>query len=78
MTPPTVADGPQSAPSTASSGTSTFPTATIQASSANAVNFFNTLLAPPFTRSVEKRIHALDSLGTCLCQCGGQGFGKQT
>jgi hypothetical protein len=44
MTPPTVADGPQSALRAASSGTSTFTTATIQASSANATDFFNTLL----------------------------------
>jgi hypothetical protein len=44
MTPPAVADGPQSVRQGALSGTSTSTTATIQASSASATDFFNTLL----------------------------------
>src|SRR5690606_2012710 len=44
MTPPAVADGPQSVRQGALSGTSTSTTATIQASSARATDFFNTLL----------------------------------
>src|SRR5690606_8160653 len=44
MIPPAVADGPQSVRQGALSGTSTSTTATIQASSARATDFFNALL----------------------------------
>src|SRR5690606_16806970 len=48
MTPPAVADGPQSVRQGALSGTSTSTTATIQASSARATDFFNALLKPEY------------------------------
>ena len=60
---PAVADGRSSAPPAVSSATSTSTTATIQASSANATDFFNSLLVLLSQKVAFWELGILDNFG---------------